>query len=280
VTGTHGRYNPPLTMFLNLAAYAFVDLDDLPARRERLHTLGRSLGLRGTILLAPEGINLCLSGVEAPLRDFMDTLRAEPGLAGLDAKESRSETLAFDRLLVKLKREVITFGRTDARPADGRAPAVSPADLARWLDAGHDDQGRPLTLIDTRNAFEVGVGAFEGAIDLGLRAFTDLPAALDAHRGALAGRRLVTYCTGGIRCEKAALAMAHDGFEHVVQLDGGVLRWFETQGARHWRGELFVFDRRVALRPDLSEGAWHQPPGAALPQAGVPRTAAARETLA
>lgn len=267
-------------MFLNLATYAFVDLDDLPARRERLRTRGRELGLRGTILLAPEGINLCLSGADAALRTFMDTLRAEPGLAGLEAQESRSEALAFDRFLVKLKREVITFGRADARPAEGRAPAVSPETLARWLDAGHDDEGRPLALIDTRNAFEIGVGAFEGAIDLGLRAFTDLPAALDARREALAGRRLVTYCTGGIRCEKAALAMARDGFEHVVQLDGGVLRWFETQGARHWRGELFVFDRRVALRPDLSAGGWHQPPGAALPAAGAPHPAASPGTFA
>jgi UPF0176 protein len=152
--------------------------------------------------------------------------------------------------------------------------------LARWLDAGHDDEGRPLALIDTRNAFEVGMGAFEGAIDLGLRAFTELPAALHERRDGLADKRLVTYCTGGIRCEKAALAMAHDGFEHVVQLDGGVLRWFETQGARHWRGELFVFDRRVALRPDLKESTLQSPPAAPLPAAGAARPALRPETLA
>jgi UPF0176 protein len=245
-------------MFLNVAAYAFVDLDDLPARRERLRALGISLGLSGTILLAPEGVNLCLSAPEAPLRAFLRALGAELPPVGLDVKESVSAECAFARFLVKVKREVITLRRPDVRPADGRAPAVSPATLARWLDAGTDDDGRPVVLVDTRNAFEVEVGAFEGALDLGLGSFTDLPAALEPHRDALAGKRVVTYCTGGVRCEKAALAMARDGYRNVVQLDGGVLRWFETQGARRWRGELFVFDRRVALRPDLAPGSWHQ----------------------
>jgi UPF0176 protein len=245
-------------MFLNVAAYAFVDLDALPARRERLRALGRSLGLSGTILLAPEGVNLCLSAPEAPLRAFLDALRAAMPPMALDVKESVSPECAFPRFLVKVKREVITLRQPDLRPAERRAPSVSPGTLARWLDAGCDDDGRALALVDTRNAFEVAVGAFEGAIDLGLGSFTDLPGALDAHRAALAGRRVVTYCTGGVRCEKAALAMARDGYGDVVQLDGGVLRWFETQGARHWRGELFVFDRRVSLRPDLSPGSWTQ----------------------
>jgi UPF0176 protein len=245
-------------MVLNIAAYAFVDLDDLSARRGRLRSLGESLGLTGTLLLSPEGINLCLSAPEAPLRAFVRALRAELPAIELDLKESVSPERAFARFLVKVKREVITLRRPDVRPADGRAPSVSAPTLARWLDAGHDDDGRKLALVDTRNAFEVAIGAFEGALDLGLRAFTDLPAALERHRDALAGRRVVAYCTGGVRCEKAAIAMARDGFRDVVQLDGGVLRWFESQGARHWRGELFVFDRRVALRPDLAPGSWRQ----------------------
>jgi UPF0176 protein len=245
-------------MFLNVAAYAFVDLDDLSDRRARLRALGESLGLSGTILLAPEGVNLCLSAPEAPLREFVGALRAELPPSRLDVKESRSPERAFVRFLVKVKREVVTLRRPDVRPADGRAPAVAPATLARWLDRGRDDDGRGIALVDTRNAFEVAIGAFDGAIDLGLRAFTDLPAALGAHRDALAGKRVVTYCTGGVRCEKAAIAMARDGCGEVAQLDGGVLRWFETQGARHWRGELFVFDRRVALRPDLAPGGWCQ----------------------
>jgi UPF0176 protein len=245
-------------MFLNVAAYKFVDLDDLPDRRARLRALGSRLGIRGTILLAPEGINLFLSAEPVALREFMAELRADPLLSELGGRESWSREIAFGRYLVRLKREIITFHRPSLRPVDRRAETVSPVDLRRWLDAGRDDDGRPLALVDTRNRFEVGVGTFRGAIDLGLESFTDLPKALQGRRNELAGHRVVTFCTGGIRCEKAALAMAEDGFDNVVQLEGGVLGWFESQGGEHWQGELFVFDRRVALTPALAEGNWKQ----------------------
>jgi UPF0176 protein len=258
-------------MFLNVAAYKFVDLDELPDRRARLRELGMQLGIRGTILLAPEGINLFLSAAPAALRDFLDSLRADPLLADLAPKESWSREVAFARYLVRLKREIIRFRRPGLRPTDRRAPTVSPLQLSRWLDAGSDDDGRPVVLVDTRNAFEVEVGTFRGALDLGLRSFTDLPAALQKRRSELEGCRIVTFCTGGIRCEKAALAMAEDGFRNVVQLDGGVLGWFEARGSEHWQGELFVFDRRVALTPSLAEGSWKQDwPGRGVsPRAGT-----------
>jgi UPF0176 protein len=245
-------------MFLNVAAYRFVDLDGLPERRLRLRALGDRLGIRGTILLAPEGINLFLSAQAEALREFLGELAADPAFEGLSPRESWSRDIAFARFLVRLKREIITFRRPGLRPAAGRAATVSPADLRRWLDAGHDDDGKPVVMVDTRNRFEVEVGSFRGALDLGLHSFTDLPAALAQRRDELAGRRVVTFCTGGIRCEKAALAMAEDGFDDVVQLDGGVLGWFEAQGAAHWDGELFVFDRRVAITPSLQEGSWRQ----------------------
>ena len=245
-------------MFLNVAAYRFVDLDRLPDRRARLREAGERLGIRGTILLAPEGINLFLSAPEADLREFLDDLRKDEAFAGLSPRESWSQRVAFARYLVRLKQEIITFRRPGVRPNAGRAPAVSPSDLKRWLEAGRDDEGRPVVLVDTRNAFEAAVGTFRGALDLGLTSFTDLPEAIEHHRTALAGHRVVTFCTGGIRCEKAALAMAEDGIEHVVQLDGGVLGWFESQGGEHWDGELFVFDRRVAITPALAEGSWRQ----------------------
>jgi len=115
-----------------------------------------------------------------------------------------------------------------------------------------------VVMVDTRNGFEVEVGHFDGAVDPQLKSFTDLPQALEERRHQLGGRRIVTYCTGGIRCEKAALFLAANGYEHVVQLEGGVLKYFEEVGARHWRGELFVFDKRVSLKPDLSPGTWKQ----------------------
>lgn len=245
-------------MYLNLASYLFTDLEDLPALRQDLLAAGRERSMRGTVLLAPEGINVFVCGQEADARAFADILTAHPRLAGLAFKESRSGSQSFNRLLVKLKKEIITFRQPQYAPARGRAPAVEAAVLARWLDRGTDDEGRPVALVDTRNAFEVEVGAFAGAIDPKVSAFTEFPEALKPYRDALAGKRVVTYCTGGIRCEKAALYLAANGIDHVVQLEGGVLKYFEEVGERHWQGELFVFDRRVSLKPDLQPGSWEQ----------------------
>jgi UPF0176 protein len=245
-------------MYLNLASYLFTDLEDLPALREAIREAGTALAMRGTVLLAPEGINAFVCGAEADARAFAARLQAMRALHGLYFKESWSRDQSFNRLLVKLKKEIITFRQPSFKPAAGRAATVDAASLARWLDRGHDDEGRPLALVDTRNDFEVEVGRFDQAIDPKLKSFTGLPQALEDRRDALAGRRIVTYCTGGIRCEKAALYLAANGFENVVQLEGGVLKYFEEVGARHWQGELFVFDKRVSLRPDLSPGTWEQ----------------------
>ena len=237
-------------MILNLSAYRFVDLDDLPSRRARLHGAGLELGLRGTVLLAPEGINLFASGPEDAVVAFMDLLEEDPPLAGLQPRRTWSDEIAFDRWRVRLKREIITLRQPDVRPRAGRAPAVSPATLERWLQAGRDDEGREIALVDTRNRYEVEAGSFAGAIDPGLRSFGEFPAAMDALRPRLAGKRVVTFCTGGIRCEKAAIWMDDAGFENVVQLDGGVLGWFEAVGGRHWEGGLFVFDKRETVLPE------------------------------
>ena len=245
-------------MYLNLAAYLFTDLDDLPALREEIREAGSAASMRGTILLAPEGINIFVCGAEAQARAFAQRLRSLPALQALSFKESWSPQQSFNRLLVKLKKEIITFRQPAFRPAAGRAATVDARSLARWLDSGCDDDGRPVVMVDTRNRFEVEVGHFDQAIDPQLQSFTGLPQALEARRQQLAGHRIVTYCTGGIRCEKAALYLSANGFEHVVQLDGGVLGYFEDVGGRHWRGELFVFDKRVSLKPDLSPGTWEQ----------------------
>jgi UPF0176 protein len=245
-------------MYLNLASYLFTDLQDLPALRQDIRQAGIDLSMRGTVLLAPEGLNAFVCGLESDARDFARRLRNIDGLGSLAFKESWSDRQSFNRLLVKVKKEIITFRQPDCRPAAGRAPSVDAASLARWLDQGSDDEGRPVVMVDARNAFETQVGRFAGAIDPGIGSFTQLPASLEQRRRELDGRRIVTYCTGGIRCEKAALHLAATGFEHVVQLEGGVLTYFEEVGGRHWQGELFVFDKRVSLKPDLTPGTWEQ----------------------
>ncbi len=242
--------------FLNLSGYAFVALDRLPERRETLYRQALACGLKGTVLLAGEGINLFVAGAEPGARQWLALVRAAPPLQALDAKESWSDRLPFRRLRVKIKREIIRMNQPQVRPGANRAPVVDAATLARWLDRGCDDAGREVRLLDTRNAFEVDAGAFDGAIDWRLNQFSDFPAALAAHRAELEGHTVVSYCTGGIRCEKAALAMQGAGLEHVYQLDGGVLRYFERlPRAPHWRGRCFVFDDRETLGPDLAPPA-------------------------
>ncbi len=238
---------------LNLSAYRFVALQDLESLQRRLFAAADAAGLKGTVLLAEEGINLFLAGTPAAARHWLCTLRLDPRFAALEVKESFSDAVPFRHLRVKVKREIIRMNQPQVQPGAGRAPGVDAATLARWLDAGRDDAGRELVLLDTRNAFEVDQGAFDGAFDWRLSKFSDFPAAAAARRDSLAGRTVVTYCTGGIRCEKAALALRAAGVPHALQLDGGILRYLEqVPGAPHWHGRCFVFDARESLDGGLA----------------------------
>jgi UPF0176 protein len=154
-------------------------------------------------------------------------------------------------MLVKVKREIIRMDHPTIRPEAGRAPAVDPTTLRRWLDAGRDDTGREVVLLDTRNAFEVDYGSFEGALDWRIERFTQFPDAATAAAAELQGKTVVSYCTGGIRCEKAAIYLREAGVD-AFQLDGGILGYFEQVGGEHWTGECFVFDEREALTPGLA----------------------------
>jgi UPF0176 protein len=234
---------------LNIATYRFVLLDELPTLREWLWQAADAAGLKGTVLLAEEGINLCLAGPPEGVKCWLAELDSDTRLADLPAKRSWSDHQPFKRLKIKIKREIIRMNQPAIQPTAGRAPALPAATLARWIAQGHCDEGRPLKLLDTRNDFEVDAGAFEGAVDWRLSRFSDFPAALAAQREALEGHTVVSYCTGGIRCEKAALAMQAAGLPQIWQLEGGILKYFEDTGgaAPGWRGHCFVFDERVAL---------------------------------
>lgn len=237
---------------LNISCYLFVSLPDTAALRDRLHARAEALGLKGTVLVAEEGINLFLAGTADAVRAWVGEVRADPRFAELTPKESWSETQPFQRLKVKVKGEIIRMNRPAVRPDQApRAPALAPATLACWLDQGHDDAGREVVMLDTRNGFEVDHGAFDGAIDWRLHKFSDFPDALAAHRDELAGKTVVSYCTGGIRCEKAAMVLAEQGLT-AWQLDGGILKYFEDTGGKHYHGSCFVFDEREALAADLS----------------------------
>lgn len=235
---------------LNISAYLFTRIAAPGALRSVLLRRAAHARLKGTIILAEEGINLFLAGPAGAVRGFVNGLRVDERFAALTTKESWSDEQPFGKLLVKVKREIIRMDHPSIQPAAGRAPAVHPATLRRWLDAGQDDAGREVVLLDTRNAFEVGYGTFVGAVHWGIERFTQFPGAATEHRADLAGKTVVSFCTGGIRCEKAAIHLRHMGVE-AYQLDGGILGYFEHAGAAHWSGECFVFDEREALDPAL-----------------------------
>ena len=236
---------------LNISAYLFTRVVDAAELKPVLRDRAVAAGLKGTILLAEEGINLFLAGDADAVRGFVDALRADPRFAALRTKESWSETQPFGRMLVKVKREIIRMDHPTIRPESGRAPSVAPATLRRWLDRGRDDEGREVVLLDTRNAFEVDYGAFDGALDWRLERFTQFPDAAAAATADLDGKTVVSYCTGGIRCENAAIYLRESGVD-AYQLDGGILGYFEQVGGDHWSGDCFVFDEREALTPGLA----------------------------
>ncbi|WP_438859420.1 sulfurtransferase [Achromobacter spanius] len=241
-----------MTSVVNIAAYKFVSLDSLPDLRAHLLTVAGDCALKGTILLAEEGINLFLAGSAEGIGAFLQALRAAPRFADLEVKFSHSDAVPFRKLLVKIKREIIRMDHPTIRPEAGRAPGVDAKTLARWLAQGADDAGRPVVMLDTRNAFEVDEGTFHNAIDWRIERFTQFPAAVQAHRAELEGKTVVSFCTGGIRCEKAAIYMNEAGIQNVYQLDGGILKYFEETGGPGYDGKCFVFDERHSLDPGLA----------------------------
>ena len=234
--------------FLNLSAYKFAPLDGLPALRERLLGLARVGELKGTILLSPEGINLFIAGTRPPLEALLAELRTVPGLADLAPKESESDEQPYNRMLVKIKKEIIAFGIEGIDPARRPTARLPARTLKQWLD-----EGRTVTLLDARNDYEVRMGTFRGAVPAGIRHFREFPAAVRRLPAELKDQPVVLFCTGGIRCEKAGPFMEREGYKNVFQLDGGILKYFESCSGAHYEGECFVFDRRVGVDPALRE---------------------------
>ncbi|WP_162242089.1 rhodanese-like domain-containing protein [Methylobacterium sp. Leaf125] len=245
----------PLTV---AALYQFVALPDVAALQAPLEALCAELGLTGTLLLAPEGVNGTVAGPAPAIEAFLVALRTGPlfggRLAELDCKCSQAEAPPFRQLKVRVKREIVTFddGATDA--ATGAGTPVAPEAWNALLETPG------LLLIDTRNAFEVALGSFPGAVDPGITRFSDFRAYVDGLDPA-AHPRVAMFCTGGIRCEKAGAYMRAKGFADVRHLAGGILRYLETvpDSENRWTGDCFVFDGRIALGPALVERPDHAP---------------------
>ena len=232
----------------NIAAYRFAELSDLKPLRESLIRLCREQSLKGTILLSTEGINLFAAGSAEGIEVLLRELRGLRGLEDLAPKFSLSEHQPFSRMLVRIKKEIIAFGVDGINPARRTSPKLPAAMLKQWLD-----EGRNVTLLDTRNDYEIKLGTFRGALPAGIDHFRDFPQAVAKLPESLKDEPVVMFCTGGIRCEKAGPYMESQGFRNIHQLDGGILKYFEECGGAHYDGECFVFDQRVGVDPALRE---------------------------
>ena len=232
----------------NIAAYKFVTLPDIRALRARMLALCKSWELKGTILLSAEGINLFVAGAPEKIRLLLAEFRSLPGLEDLSPKFSETDHQPFTRMLVRLKKEIIAFGVEGINPAKRTSPKLKAKELKQWLD-----EGRPVTLLDTRNDYEVKLGTFRNALPIGVDHFREFPDAVRRLPSPMKEQPIVMFCTGGIRCEKAGPFMEREGFKQIFQLDGGILKYFEECGGAHYDGECFVFDQRVGPDPSLQE---------------------------
>lgn len=236
---------PPVT---NISCYRFAPLQDLKLFRERLLRVCQAGGLKGSILLSEEGINLFVAGPREGIELLLAKIQSVKGLENLQPKFSDSSEQPFTRMLVRIKKEIIAFGVEGINPGTRTSPKLPALTLKQWLD-----EGRPVTLLDTRNDYEVKLGTFEGALDLKIDHFRDFPEAVRKLPEEFKSRPIVMFCTGGIRCEKAGPYMEQAGFQKIFQLDGGILKYFEECGGAHYNGECFVFDQRVGVDPALRE---------------------------
>ncbi|KAB2957026.1 MAG: rhodanese-related sulfurtransferase [Rhizobiaceae bacterium] len=232
------------------ALYRFAPLEGFAALRAPLLDFCRSLGIRGTLLLAAEGINGTVAGSDEAIAALIDRLESVDGLAGLDVKFSRASAMPFHRMKVRLKKEIVTMGVPGLDPRSSAGAYVEPAD---WNALISDPR---TVVIDTRNDYEVAIGTFRRAVDPRTASFREFPDWIGARREELAGRKVAMFCTGGIRCEKATAYVKSLGIEDVFHLKGGILKYLEEIPAADslWEGECFVFDERVAVTHGLGEG--------------------------
>ena len=233
---------------VNIAGYRFADMPDRDELRQPYRDLCHELELKGTILLAYEGINFFLSGSQTSIESFIKYIEDDSRFVDIPLKVSYSDYQPFRRMNVRLKKEIISLGLDHIKPAEMTGEEITPIAFKQLLDAGEE-----VIVLDTRNEYECRIGTFENAFELNIRSFRDFPRAVSEMDEDLKDKPVVMFCTGGIRCEKASVVMMDAGFSNVKQLKGGILGYFEEVGGDYWNGDCFVFDRRVAVNPKLEE---------------------------
>jgi UPF0176 protein len=236
------------------ALYRFVRLDDYESMREPLLKFCTERGVKGTLLLAHEGVNGTISGGKTAIADVLSYLRSDERLTDLDCKFSYHEERPFLRMKVKLKREIVTMGLAGVDPNQSVGRYASPEE---WNELVDDPE---CLVIDTRNDYEVEIGSFRGAINPGTKSFRDFPAWVDENLDPQKHKKVAMFCTGGIRCEKSTSLLVSKGFDDVWHLKGGILNYLEEtpESSTRWEGECFVFDNRVAVNHQLEKGQYDQ----------------------
>ncbi len=222
-------------------------LDVLMRVCDQLKQKAQDLNIKGTILLSTEGINAFVAGSRENIDAYVNFLRGFPEYADLGFKESESSEIPFTKILVRIKNEIVTMGHSEIQPEKSTAPYISPETLKQWYD-----EKRDFIIVDTRNDYEYALGTFDQAVDLNIESFREFPDAVQVLPAQVKQKPVVTFCTGGIRCEKAAELMSQKGFKEVYQLEGGILNYFEKIGSDHYHGECFVFDKRLSVDSNLA----------------------------
>ena len=234
--------------YLNIAGYKFITIPDRNNLRQPFKHKCDSLELKGTILLSHEGINIFVAGLESNIIKFREWVVEDERFNDISFKESTSDSQPFNRMNVRLKNEIISVGLPNFDRIDSEDGRIFPNELHQRLSNNED-----IVLLDTRNTYETRLGSFHNSIELGIKTFRAFPEAVSNMDDSFKDKQIVMFCTGGVRCEKASVIMRDAGFTNIRQLEGGILGYFQEVGGDHWDGECFVFDKRVALKPDLTE---------------------------
>lgn len=231
---------------LNISGYRFTPIDDATRTLDSIEHFSRELDIKGSVFLATEGINISLAGNILAIKRFQSNLKQDPRFANIRFHQTYSKRPPFNKLLFKIKDELVPLGENPLQNGPFVHQYLAAKQLQRWLD-----EGKEITLLDMRNEFEVALGTFSGAQQLQLNGFRQLPDKIKAINKLPKDIPLVTFCTGGIRCEKAGPYLEQLGFNKVYQLDGGIIEYLRTTNGSHWQGNCFVFDERITLSKDL-----------------------------